>query len=172
VSRHTRLYNTEKQALEQKTQHILDFLGKIKTANNETVRRDLFSNLLLRLFDEDERARTLLDSKALGAETAIRIPLKGKNKTGFADNQARGHFGARHVHKRILDVPFSKYDSGDECHRRLAALSKICLEKAKAFHAAELKPGEEVSGLKLGSLRLAVKGHLVAEEGEGGDGVR
>jgi len=79
------------------------------------------------------------------------------------DFQARGLFGARHVHKKILDVPFPKYDGTDERHLRLAALGKLCHERAGAFLATEVKAGEAVSGLRLGGLRLAVKRHLREE---------
>jgi type I restriction-modification system DNA methylase subunit len=78
------------------------------------------------------------------------------------DFQARGLFGARHVHKKILDVYFPRFNKGDDRHMRLARLSKTAHGKAAAFlHAnpptAVLTPG------RLGRLRVAVKNEVEAE---------
>jgi hypothetical protein len=54
-----------------------------------------------------------------------------------AANQIRafvttGLFGPRHIHKRVLDVPISAYDSSDERHRALAHLGARLCEQAAA----------------------------------------
>jgi hypothetical protein len=43
--------------------------------------------------------------------------------------QARGLWGPRDIHKKVLDLPIPKFDPAASEHRRLAALSKACGEK-------------------------------------------
>ena len=76
--------------------------------------------------------------------------------------QARGLFGARHVHKKILDVYFPKYDSSNELHNQLAALGAEAHKKASEYIVAN-PPQQELSGMHLGRLRLAIKKHLAPE---------
>jgi hypothetical protein len=47
------------------------------------------------------------------------------------DFQSRGLFGPRDIHKKILDLPFPKFDSNNDSHRQLAELGKQCAIKAK-----------------------------------------
>ncbi len=72
------------------------------------------------------------------------------------DFQARGLFGARHVHKKILDVYFPRFSADDERHLRLARLSESCHDKAKEFL-------QKVEPMNLGRLRLEVKKYLKDE---------
>ena len=72
------------------------------------------------------------------------------------DFQAKGLFGARHVHKKILDVYFPRFVASDKQHLQLARLSETCHEKAKEFM-------KTVEPMNLGRLRLAVKQHLKDE---------
>ena len=81
------------------------------------------------------------------------------------DFQAKGLFGARHVHKKILDVYFPKYDKGLPTFTKLAALSKACHTKAAQF-LKDNPPQQVLSALHLGRLRVAIKKHLATEMGE------
>lgn len=64
------------------------YLDNIKYANNESVKRELLKDLLLRLFDHDERASQVIDKMSLGSEKLVmNIPLKDRIKTGYADTQ-------------------------------------------------------------------------------------
>jgi hypothetical protein len=40
--------------------------------------------------------------------------------------QARGLFGARHIHKTIVKIPFPKYDSKNEDHKKLSSIAERC----------------------------------------------
>ncbi len=75
--------------------------------------------------------------------------------------QSRGLFGARDIHKKILEVPFPKFDRKDSNHLELADLGKKCHKKAQAF--AEKEDYGSLSPYHLGRARLAIKEHLKDE---------
>jgi type I restriction-modification system DNA methylase subunit len=78
------------------------------------------------------------------------------------DFQAKGLFGERHVHKKILDIYFPKYNEEDEQHKRLAELSQTAHQKA-AQYLKDNPPQEELTATRLGRLRVEIKKHLSAE---------
>lgn len=78
------------------------------------------------------------------------------------DFQAKGLFGARHVHKKILDIYFPKFDAASNTHQQLAALSKTCHNLAAQYLQAN-PPRQELSALHLGKLRAAIKKHLAPQ---------
>ena len=78
------------------------------------------------------------------------------------DFQSKGLFGARHVHKKILDVYFPEYDEREATHRRLAQLGKLAHEKT-AKYLKENPPQGELTATRLGRLRLQVKDNLKEE---------
>lgn len=78
------------------------------------------------------------------------------------DFQARGLYGARHVHKKILDIYYPRFDAGEEAHRTLARLSETAHEKASAYLAAN-PPQNDLTPMRLGRLRLDIKRHLTDE---------
>jgi type I restriction-modification system DNA methylase subunit len=78
------------------------------------------------------------------------------------DFQSKGLFGARDVHKKILDVYFPKYDEANKMHQQLATLSKACHAKA-AQYVKDNTPQQELSAIHLGRIRVAIKKHLAAE---------
>jgi hypothetical protein len=49
------------------------------------------------------------------------------------DFKSKGLFGARDVHKKILDIYYPRFDKNDEVHLRLAELSKEAHEKTGKF---------------------------------------
>ena len=49
------------------------------------------------------------------------------------DFQARGLFGARDVHKKILDIYFPSFDETNEVHLKLAELSETAHKKAAKY---------------------------------------
>jgi Eco57I restriction-modification methylase len=77
------------------------------------------------------------------------------------DFQSRGLFGARDVHKKILDVYYSKYDRSNSTHRQLSVLSETAHIKAAEFIDAQSPTN--ISGLALGRMRLEIKRHLTNE---------
>ena len=78
------------------------------------------------------------------------------------DFQARGLFGARHVHKKILDIYFPKFDEANEIHLKLAEYSKTAHEKA-AQYLIDNPPKKELTATRLGKLRVDIKKHLHEE---------
>ena len=78
------------------------------------------------------------------------------------DFQTRGLYGARDIHKRILDVYFPEYDERQEKQRRLAGLGKMAHEKA-AKYLKENPPRQELTATRLGRLRLHIKENLKEE---------
>jgi len=73
--------------------------------------------------------------------------------------QTRGLFGARDVHKRILDVPLPKFDVKEADHVELAAIGKACSEKASSFFESQ-SLSNVLGARELGQARLAIKAHL------------
>ena len=78
------------------------------------------------------------------------------------DFQARGLFGARHVHKKILDIYFPLYDDYDKIHKNLSLLSVLSHIKVDKFLEAN-PPKQELSAIFLGKLRRDIKNHLKEE---------
>jgi type I restriction-modification system DNA methylase subunit len=78
------------------------------------------------------------------------------------DFQATGLFGARHVHKKILDVYFPRFDRSNETHSKLANLSRSAHEKTSLF-LNNHPPSGSLTPMRLGSLRLEIKRYLTTE---------
>jgi methylase of polypeptide subunit release factors len=75
------------------------------------------------------------------------------------DFQAKGLFGARHVHKKILDVYFPKFNEKSKAHKQLALLSELAHKKIKIY-LQDNPPKQELSAIFLGRLRTDIKKHL------------
>jgi len=75
--------------------------------------------------------------------------------------QAKGLFGARHVSKKILDIPFPRFDPNDNEHLKLAEVAKTCSIMAGEFIESKLPRG--MSGVKLGKARLSIRRYLKEE---------
>ncbi|HIE02559.1 MAG TPA: SAM-dependent DNA methyltransferase [Thiotrichaceae bacterium] len=75
--------------------------------------------------------------------------------------QSRGLFGARHVHKKILELPFPKFDSNNPSHQQLAKWGKQCAIKAKNVVSDD--KNLDLTTHKLGRLRKTVRQALSAE---------
>jgi len=78
------------------------------------------------------------------------------------DFQTKGLFGARDVHKKILDIYFPIFDAGDEGHTRLAEYGRVCHEKVAKYMETN-PPTRELMPLTLGKLRLDIKAYLSEE---------
>ncbi len=78
------------------------------------------------------------------------------------DFQAKGLFGARHVHKKILDIYYPTYDETNQIHIQLAILSRTAHEKVSAYLLAN-PPQQELSAIHLGRLRTDIKKHVAKE---------
>jgi hypothetical protein len=78
------------------------------------------------------------------------------------DFQTKGLFGARDVHKKILDIYYPKFDENDKAHIRIAELGKEAHEKTAEYLNKNV-PREELTAMRLGKLRTDIKKHLVNE---------
>ena len=72
------------------------------------------------------------------------------------DFQATGLFGARHVHKKILDIFYPKFNEKNKIHQKLSTLSEQAHDKAKAYLIVN-PPKQELSAIFLGRLRTDIK---------------
>lgn len=75
------------------------------------------------------------------------------------DFQAKGLFGARHVHKKILDIYYPKFDAKNKQHLKLAELSKTAHEKVATF-LMTIDKNKKIEGIQLGKIRLDIKTYL------------
>jgi hypothetical protein len=78
------------------------------------------------------------------------------------DFQSRGLFGARDIHKKILDIYFPRFNKDDETHSLLAHWSETAHRKASEFVRAN-PPEHELTATRLGRLRAQIKNHIKAE---------
>lgn len=76
--------------------------------------------------------------------------------------QARGLFGPRHVHKKILDIYYPLFDENNPKHLELAELGKIASDKAKKYLKNNTPEGV-LSSTRLGKIRLLIKVNLEPE---------
>jgi hypothetical protein len=79
------------------------------------------------------------------------------------DFQTKGLFGARDVHKKILDVYYPKFNKNNEIHLKLAELSKEAHILTAKFIEGNVDPDQKIEGIYLGKLRLEIKAHLSKE---------
>ena len=80
--------------------------------------------------------------------------------SGFANAaikefQAKGLFGERHVHKKILELPWPAFTVNNPWHRKLAALGREAA--MQALHAVGPQREMELGTRDLGQLRLRVR---------------
>jgi len=81
------------------------------------------------------------------------------------DFQSRGLFGARDVHKKILDIYFPKFDEKNEIHKKLSDLAEVSHRKADEY-LKQNPPKQELTPMHLGKLRLEIKKYLSIEFAE------
>lgn len=81
------------------------------------------------------------------------------------DFQSRGLFGARDIHKKILDIYFPRFNKGDETHSLLAYWSETADRRASEFMRAN-PPEHELAATRLGRFRAQIKKHVEAEMSE------
>lgn len=76
--------------------------------------------------------------------------------------QSKGLYGARDVHKKILDIYFPKFNEKDKNHLQLAKLSQTAHGIAAKF-IKNKPPQYKLTAIHLGRLRIGIKKHLVKE---------
>ncbi len=78
------------------------------------------------------------------------------------DFQSRGLFGARDVHKKILDIYYPKFNEKNKTHLQLAYMSESAHIKTSEFLSKNI-PEQELSAIFLGRLRSDIKKYLQSE---------
>jgi hypothetical protein len=78
------------------------------------------------------------------------------------DFQSRGLFGARDIHKKILDIYFPTFDRRSEQHQRLAALSLEAHTLTEKYLLSN-PPQEPLTPTRLGRLRAQIKLNIETE---------
>jgi hypothetical protein len=81
------------------------------------------------------------------------------------DFQTKGLFGARDVHKKILDVYFPKYSYNDPLQTKLSELGSIASSKISQYINLN-PPQNELSSIHLGRYRITIKNHISKEMAE------
>jgi type I restriction-modification system DNA methylase subunit len=79
------------------------------------------------------------------------------------DFQTRGLFGARDVHKKILEIYYPKFNEKKEIHLQVAELGKDAHDSVSDFFKDHIDPNQKIEGMHLGKIRLEIKAHLSKE---------
>lgn len=141
-----------------KTELIVEYLKKIKSANKEFTKKEAFKDLLNRLYFEDKNIVKIIDKVSLGAETTVvNIPRKDKMHRGSADtlynniiiefeNDLRKTY--KHAKEQLAGYLLGKFNSGDGYNFTLIASDFItwkivapaisCLENLENLNENEL----------------------------------
>jgi len=75
--------------------------------------------------------------------------------------QARGLFGERHIHKKVLELPLPKYNKKNELHRKLIELARTCIQKV-----SKVLPELAQKYASIGKIRQEVKEAIQVELSE------
>jgi hypothetical protein len=73
--------------------------------------------------------------------------------------QARGLWGAREIHKKVLDLPIPRFDPGSPDHLRLAEIGRVCAARVEEWIAS----GGQGTATSIGVLRRRVR-EMLGEE--------
>lgn len=137
---------------------IVLYNASAKDANSTVVDRD---DLNLE-FINDHVAYSYYTSNINEAHYLTSILNSSVPNKMMKDFQAKGLFGARHVHKKILDVYFPKFDEKNKAHMQLAALSQTAHNKVTLF-LKQNPPKQDLTAIHLGRLRVEIKKFLADE---------
>ena len=99
------------------------------------------------------------ESEAIYVATALNAPCVD---SAIKQGQAKGLWGARHVCKKVLDLPIPLFDKDSTSHVRLVEIGESCAERVKGW-IADGGPGDIKS---TGVLRRNVREMLSEEFGE------
>ena len=76
------------------------------------------------------------------------------------DFQTMGDFGHRDIHKRILKIPLSEFDSSNKNHLQIVKLAKDCELISQEVTKLSTKDNSNFSPLVLGKLRLKIRNKI------------
>lgn len=138
--------------------HLVLYNSSAKDANSTVVKReDLDLEFLVDCKTYFLTIKNLKEAYYLTAILNSSVP-----NLLMKDFQTKGLFGARDVHKRILDVYWPKFDAENGIHSRLADLSEQAHKSVFNFMKS-IDPHRKIEGIQLGQIRLDIKAHLNKE---------
>jgi hypothetical protein len=76
--------------------------------------------------------------------------------------QARGLWGPRHIHKKVLELPIPQFEPSEKAHLKLAELGRACIQEVAEW----LEAGGPGKVRSIGKLRSMVRDMLAEELGE------
>lgn len=138
--------------------HILDYLRKVKVANKEAIKKEIFKDLLNRLYAHDIEIKKIIDKITLGAEqTVLSIPRKDVFHRGSADtlyNKIIIEFennlkvSGKHAKEQLAGYLLGQFNSGEGYNFTLISSDFIdwrvfspdisCLDKLDTLNENEL----------------------------------
>jgi len=148
-----------KQDLNQ--QYLVLYNSSAQDANSTVVKRADFDVK----FIVDHKAYSFTTSNLNEAYFVTGILNSSVPNQMMKDFQSRGLFGARDIHKKILDIYFPRFNRTEVNHRQLALVSETAHQKAGEYLHAHPPEGPLTPG-RLGRLRSAIKQHLKDEMNE------
>jgi hypothetical protein len=141
-----------------------------KTENNAIMDSVSYLNWQQKLTDQNLNKRYLVlytaSAKDANAVTIDRqdydldFIVESKTYVFFTHNLQEAHyltcFGARDVHKTILEIPFPKYDPKNELHQQLSALGEACHAMMRNFMQEKI----DLTNYNVGRVRMQVAIYL------------
>lgn len=140
------------------SEYLVIYNSSAKDANATIIKR---SEIDLEFF-VDTKAYVFFTSDVKAAFYLTAILNSSIPNELMKDFQSKGLFGARDVHKKILDVYYPRFDVNNETHIKLSVLSEQAHNKAKKYLEVN-PPQRELSAIHLGRLRVAIKKYLSEE---------
>jgi methylase of polypeptide subunit release factors len=142
-------------------EHLVLYSASAKDANATVVNR---SDLDLTFIVESKTYWIACENPKEAYYLAAILNSKTPNER-MKDFQTKGLFGARDVHKKILDIYYPRYNAKDESHTKLASLSEECHKKALKY-LKKNPPKESLGAHHLGKIRIDIKKELKTEMSE------
>jgi hypothetical protein len=139
-------------------EHLVLYSASAKDANATVVKR---SDIDLTFIVESKAYWIACDNPNEAFYLTAILNSKTPNER-MKDFQSKGLFGARDVHKKILDIFYPRFSGKDESHTKLADLSKQCHIKALKYLKRN-PPKESLGARHLGKIRINIKKELKTE---------
>jgi len=117
--------------MKKKAELIKDYLQKVKSANKELTKKEIFKDLLHRLYAGEKEIESIIDAISAGSEYAvINIPRKDKKHRGSADtlynriiiefeNELKLSF--KHAKEQLAGYMLGQFNSGEGYNYTLIA---------------------------------------------------
>lgn len=152
--------NWQKKLTDQNLNHpyLVLYNSSAKDANATVVKREDFD---LEFFVENSTYGLSIESLQEAYYLSAILNSETPNLM-MKDFQSKGLFGARNVHKKVLDIYYPKFTPQEASHLRLAELGKLCHERTTVY-LRDNPPPSPLGGMQLGKLRVNIKKYLAKE---------